>query len=140
MTNSARIKESTERTFSILAQVGEELPRPHSDELKNGISAMNRTLENMSDDSILNMEAANDADTGIVLKLYSRLLISLNFDASLKAAISLRMVDLTMQSGLSSTSPIAFASYGGLLMNIGSITEGCRLGACIFIRAIEPCI
>lgn len=128
--NAELLGESMESTFTILVQVGEELPLPLGDNKLNGdIQVMNGTLQNMSDDSILNMKEATSERNGIVLKLYSNLILILQYhNPSLKGAVSLRMVDLTMKSGLSPTSPVAFACYGELLANIGEITEGCRLG------------
>ena len=137
--NAELLGESMESTFTILVQVGEELPLPLGDNKLNGdIQVMNGTLQNMSDDSILNMKEATSERNGIVLKLYSNLILILQYhNPSLKGAVSLRMVDLTMKSGLSPTSPVAFACYGELLANIGEITEGCRLGMKLCISTFE---
>lgn len=43
--------------------------------------------------------------------------------------LSIRMIQLTMAYGLVSTSPLAFAYYGAVLVVVGRVRDGCRLGA-----------
>ena len=126
------LKESMESTFAILQQVGEELPRAMGDDqLTANILLMNGILQKTADDSILNMEVTSNKRIGTLMKLYADLAYLLHFtDPSLIGGVSLRMVAITMKSGLTSTSPLAFAHYGETLTSIGYITEGCRLGEC----------
>ena len=125
------LKESMESTFAILQQVGEALPRAMGDDqLTADILLMNGILQKTADDSILNMEVTSNKRIVTLMKLYANLLaFLLHFaDPSLIGAVSLRMVEITMNSGLTSISPLAFAHYGETLASIGYITEGCRLG------------
>ena len=76
-------------------------------------------------------EATANKRTVNMLKLYANLAHMLHFtDPSLIGSVSLRMVEITMKSGLTSTAPLAFAHYGEMLASIGHINEGCRLGKC----------
>jgi len=50
------------------------------------------------------------------------------FKPWLARAVSLRMIELTMKTGLSAKSPLVFAHFGGVLVTSGQITDGCRLG------------
>ena len=117
---------------AILHQVGEELPRAMGDvKLTNDIQQLNDILQRTSDDSILNMDVTKDKRAVTLMKLYADWAYLLHYtDPSLIGAVSLRMIEITMKSGLTSTSPLAFAHYGEMLMSIGHITEGCRLGKC----------
>ena len=47
---------------------------------------------------------------------------------SLSGDLSIRMTQLTLTSGLVPTSPYAFAYYGAVLVVVGRVKEGCRLG------------
>jgi len=47
---------------------------------------------------------------------------------SLSGDLSIRMIQLTLTSGLVPTSPYAFAYYGAVLVVVGRVKEGCRLG------------
>lgn len=124
------IQESIDATFNILLQLGETLPRASGDEGLNGdIHAMNYTLQNIPDDSILGMQDTTNERIVILLKVYAHLANLLHHTKpSLVGAVSLRMVELTMKNGLASTSPISFAFYGEMLTSIGCVAEGCRLG------------
>ena len=122
-----------ESSFAILLQAGEELPRVMGDaKLTGDIQIMmNNILQEATDYSILNMEVTTNNRTVTLLKLYANLAYMLHItDPSLIGAVSLRMVDITIKSGLTSISPLAFAYYGETLASIGYITEGCRLGRC----------
>ena len=122
-----------ESSFAILLQAGEELPRVMGDaKLTGDIQIMmNNILQEATDYSILNMEVTTNNRTVTLLKLYANLAYMLHLtDPSLIGAVSLRMVDITIKSGLTSISPLAFAYYGETLASIGYITEGCRLGRC----------
>ena len=124
-----------ESSFAILLQAGEELPRVMGDaKLTGDIQIMMNNifiLQEATDSSILNMEVTTNNRTVTLLKLYANLAYMLHItDPSLIGAVSLRMVDITIKSGLTSISPLAFAYYGETLASIGYITEGCRLGRC----------
>jgi hypothetical protein len=101
------------------------------DHLTANILLMNDTLQKTADDSILNTEVTSNKRIVTLMKLYVDLAYLLHFtDPSLIGGVSLRMVEITMKSGLTSTSPLAFAHYGETLTSIGYIAEGCRLGEC----------
>lgn len=128
--NAELLSEAMDSTFSILANVGEGPLMPLGDaKLMSGINLMNHALENTTDDFILNMKMAMSEKDAILLKLYSSLILLLQYlNPSLKEAVSLRMLEITMNSGLTTASPHVFASYGELLINTGEFAKGCRLG------------
>ena len=127
-----QLAESLKATIRLLVSLGEDLPRDMGDQqLAIDIQHMNATLRHTYDDSIFNMEETKDKKTVTVQKIYADLVHLLHFaQPSLISSVSLRMVDLTMKTGLSATSPLVFAYYGGVTTTSGNLAEGCRLGMC----------
>lgn len=123
-------EQSIKASFAILAQFRENLPRESGDDtLRTDIDRMNHILLSMSDDTICNMQDNDDKKMTILIYLYAALAHLLQyFKPWLAVSVSLRMVELTMNTGLNAQSPLAFAHFGGNLITDGRITEGCRLG------------
>ena len=113
-----------------LAKLGEQPLRDMSDDtLIADTVSMNEILRNMPDESILNLHENKAKKNIITLKIYSNLCPVLHFaKPSLVSAVSLRMVELTMNHGLASSSPLALGYFGEALVANGSVKEGCRLG------------
>ena len=137
-------KEAMESFLSIIQQCGEELPLPIGNEkLNNAMQVVNQTLQNTSDKSILTMGETNSKKVVILMKIYAELVNLLVFaEPSLVGAVSLRMIDLTLKSGLTSACPCAFTFYGGTLVSMGNeyLTEACRLGEkCLLMSLCFSC-
>ena len=124
------LKESMEDSFKILAEAGEDMPVALGDgDSMNGIRNMCDMLRNETDDAILNMKYTTDERTIILQKVYVNLAQLLHFvKPSLIGSVSLKMVNATMKSGLTSMSPLAFTYFGETLISLGNFSEGCRLG------------
>jgi hypothetical protein len=121
--------KSIESSFEILLQFGEELPCSMGDKPRTDIDKMNNILQSTPDDMILNMQENNDKKMTTLINLYATLAHVLQFKKPwLVGSVSLRMVELTMKTGLSAKSPLAFAHFGGVLVTAGRIDDGCRLG------------
>jgi hypothetical protein len=125
-----RQEQSIRASFAILAQFGENLPSDMGDDnLSHEVDQMNNILRSTSDDMICNMQESNDKKMVILISLYETLAHVLQyFKPWLARAVSLRMIELTMKTGLSAKSPLVFAHFGGVLVTSGQITDGCRLG------------
>ncbi len=123
--------KSIEVAFGILLQFGEELPRDMGDdEQQTNIDKMTYILHSTSDDAIYNMQENKDKKLTALFMLYVYLGNMLYyFKPSLFGSVSLRMMEITMNNGLSA-SPLAFAHFGSLAVTIGYVTVGCRLGKC----------
>ena len=126
--------QSIEAAFALLAQCGEHLPRSMEDvKLTNDIDRMVYVMQSTPDDTIYSMQENNDKKMTILIDIYAYLGHVLQFfNPWLVGSVSLRMVELTIETGLSAKSPLAFANFGGVLVTTGRIYEGCRLG--------EPCV
>ena len=126
-------EESVESSRAILLQFNEDLPRSLGDDkLRTDIDRMNLILKSTSDEMICNMHTNNDKKMTTLINLYANLAHVVHyFKPWLVGSVSLRMVAVTIKSGLSAKSPLAFAHFGGVLSSIGYVNEGCRLGELI---------
>ena len=124
------LKESMESSLKTLHKLGEQPLRDIGDDtLHTDMNTMNEILRNTPDDYILNLHENKAKKITITLKIYSNLCHVVHLiNPSLVGAVSLRMVELTMNNGLDSSSPLAFVHYGEVLLALGSVKEGCRLG------------
>ena len=124
------LKQSMESSMGTLSKLGEQPLRDISDNtLQTDMMTMNKTLRNTPDESILNLPENKEKKNIITLKIWSILYHVLHFvKPSFLGSVSLRMVKLTMNNGLVSSSPLAFAYYGEVQAATGNIAEGCRLG------------
>ena len=128
--NADLLKESMESIFKILIKLGEDAPRALDDStLLLDIKAMNKVLEERSDESLLNMKQANDKKLVTLHRLYADLAHVLHFTKpGLIGSVACRMIELTMKNGITPTAPLSFAYHGEMLASTGKIEEGCRLG------------
>ena len=128
--NADLLKESMESIFKILIKLGEDAPRALDDStLLLDIKAMNKVLEERSDESLLNMKQANDKKLVTLHRLYADLANTLHFTKpGLIGAVACRMIELTLKNGITPTAPLSFTHYGEILASTGKIEEGCRLG------------
>ena len=117
--------------FTILEQLGERTLRRSGDAgLARNIQEMKHTLQNMSDESILNLHESNEEKRDFILmNLYH----DLNFlmgqvDTTLTNDTSLRMVEITLSNGLCRMSPFAFAQFAITLIKFEEYALGYRLG------------
>ena len=122
--------KSIQSSFGILFQFGEELPRDMTDaKLQTDIDRMTFILQSTSDELIFNMQENNDKKLTALFNLYVYLAHALHyFRPWLFGSVSLRMMEITMKTGLCAMSPLAFAHFGSLSVTIGYVTVGCRLG------------
>ena len=124
------IEQSIKSSLDTLAKLGEQPLRDMSDDtLIADTVSMNEILRNMPDESILNLHENKAKKNTITLEIYSNLCHVFHLaKPSLIGSASLRMIELTMNHGLASSSPIAFGYFGEVLVANGSVNDGCRLG------------
>lgn len=86
----------------------------------------------MSEESIFGMKENSVKRIDAILKIYATLNDVLRFAKPvLICSVCVRMLELTLKTGLSSVSTFAFASYGEILASAGNISEGCHIGMII---------
>lgn len=100
-----------------------EIPSQETIQITN-----NLLLSKMSDDSMIKISPCTQTRAIFVMRLYHELnYVYYVFDQTRLLAISLRMVSLTFEIGLTDTSSLAFANYGVELIARGYLI-GSRLG------------
>ena len=127
---ACRLDDSIEASLAIVEQLGELLPLAMRDvKLKSKIDQMNHILKSTPDETICNMQENSDKRIASIFVLFAYLAhVTYYRRPWLVGSLSLRMVDLTMKTGLYPMSPVAFAIFGGVLSSIGYVNEGFRLG------------
>ena len=125
-----RYKQSIESFFEILLLFGETLPRSSGEKkLRTGLYQIIRFLLSTSDDSIYGMTECSNKNIATLINVYVGLAHVLHYEQPWQVgSVSLRMVELTLKTGLSAKSSLAFAHFGGVLVVEGFVGEGCRLG------------
>jgi len=115
--------------IEVLTQLGEdvssvlEIPSQETIQITN-----NLLMSKMTDDSMIKMSPCTQMRAVFVMRLYHELnYVYYVFDQTRLLAISLRMVSLTFEIGLTDTSSLAFANYGVELIARGYLI-GSRLG------------
>ena len=121
---------SIESSFAILAQCGEDLTNCFGGhKLRSDIDKLNFVLQSTPDELICKMQENNDEKLNALLRLYAGLAYKIQyFKPRLFGFVSLRLVELTIKTGLNQYSPLAFAHFGCVLVTSGQVNEGCRLG------------
>lgn len=130
LSNEGLQKEAIESSYKILTMLGERLPRHIGDvSLQISLEKMNSNLRSTTDGQILSMDMNQNQNMATLMKIYHVLGHCFHFcDQSLICATSLRMVEITLDNGLFPTSPVAFSYYGEVLVAMGRIDMGVRLG------------
>jgi len=123
-------RESLKSMFEILRYSGEEELRPlESNIVRSKLHGMNTLFQNRTDQDVLDMNITNNKKIITLLKVYELMGPLFHYTMpELLAAASLRMVELTMENGLSPMAPMAFAFYGEVLAADGNLVDACRLG------------
>lgn len=131
---ASQYRESVQSAFAIIEQCGEDLPRAKDEKVIKDTLIMNATLQKMTDEAILSIEYnIMDQRTIFLMKLYAELANMLHFvNPSLGSAVSLRLAELTLKNGLPPSSPLAFAHFASVVVNLGNeyIMDACRLCKC----------
>jgi hypothetical protein len=107
--------ESINTLFGILEELGEApLRQPGDDQLVNDTRTVNALIKELSDEEILNFDEIRERRVVTLMKVYNVYMLRFR-KSSLIAAASLRMVELTLNNGLCSLSPMAFVHYAEVL-------------------------
>lgn len=92
------------------------------------MKSIDNILHISDDERILGIQESTKK-VNVLQNVYSNLTYPLLYtNPSLLSSVSLRMVELTIFKGLSSASPMGFVYYGQMMMAMGRLKDGCRLG------------
>lgn len=123
------ISESVEFGLQVLSeQLGIYIPRSISREDTLDLIAQTQSMLNtISEETLLNYHVVTDFKKVMAMKFLAKLETSvLQVNPSLLPYVTIKMVELTIDHGLSPMSAIGFAYFGGVIAELGDVRGGYR--------------
>jgi tetratricopeptide (TPR) repeat protein len=122
--HTERFKEAMEYFFEILNDFGEP-PLLPVNEIQEDLTAMISVMKGLPDETVLGLSTMTQKKTIVLTKIYCDFAEVMPFiDPSLLPAMTLRNMQLMVQEGLCSKSPLVFAQFG---LSCGDMDEAVRL-------------
>jgi len=111
-----------------LANLGEDFPEEVTpDVVIHFVEDTKEMLDGMSDDDLINYELMTDSNKIMAMKFLAKLSEPLYISRpSDQPIVVFKMVQLSLEHGMSPISPLAFVTYGSFLASMGDIREGYR--------------
>lgn len=124
----SRIFEAVEFGLQVLSQLGVYIPNsPSREETLNLIVQTQSTLNVISDETLLSYFVSSDHKTVMTMKFLAKLENSTQqINTSLQPFVTIKIIQLTIEHGMSPMSAIGFAYFGGMLAELGDIRDGYR--------------
>ena len=113
----------------VLGRLGVAIPNAQSrEDTLNLISQTHSMLKGISDDTLLNHHhTLSDYRVSMALKFLAKLEVLVQqVRPSLVPFVTIKIVELTIEHGLSPTAAIGFAWFGGMIMELGDLRGGHR--------------
>lgn len=126
--------EAIQIGLETLKQLGEGLPSIRTSRLRVYLEfrRVKSLLRGLSDEDILKLPRMKDPKKLAAMQILNHVILSTMYAApNLSALVALRMIELTVKSGLSAIASVGFALFGTML---------CRYveSACLCTHAIKP--
>eukprot|EP00804_Cyclotella_cryptica_P029852 CCRYP_010780-RC/>CCRYP_010780-RC protein AED:0.08 eAED:0.08 QI:0/0.8/0.66/1/0.8/0.66/6/45/1317 len=124
----SRISDSLEFGFKELSRLGVDIPSSVSrDDTLKLITETKSMLDGFTDDTLLNYHVLSDYKKVMAIKFLAKLENSINqANPSLLPFITIKIIQLTIEHGMSPMSAIGFAYFGGIIGELGDIRGGYR--------------
>ncbi|CAB9522432.1 Transcriptional regulator [Seminavis robusta] len=134
------LAEALDVALSTLKELGERLPSdPTSLSVATSVRKTKKLLHGLSDESILRMKRMTDRNALAKMSILNHMfLYAFYAKPYLGVLVSLRMVQLTMEYGISGLSSVAFCFYAELLVCGPSVEDGIRYGK-LGMQLYEKC-
>ncbi|KAL3795154.1 hypothetical protein HJC23_007382 [Cyclotella cryptica] len=122
----SKISESVELGFSILSQLGHELPTNYTpSETMSVIKQTLKDLSDLSDNDLQNYKKMTVKRHLMAMKCLAKLqLTTLQVCPNLQPIVTLKMVNMTIDHGWCGSSPVGFAYFASVLAQCGEM-QGC---------------
>eukprot|EP00804_Cyclotella_cryptica_P002814 CCRYP_009354-RB/>CCRYP_009354-RB protein AED:0.02 eAED:0.02 QI:50/1/1/1/1/1/3/1110/1165 len=124
---ASKISDSVDMGLSILFQLGYELTSPATS--KEILPLMKQKQQDLAvpDDVLLSYTKMTDTRHLMAMKCLAKLeMTTAMVKPSLHPIVTFKMIELTVDYGLSPTTPVGFAYFAGLLLKHGEMQAGCR--------------
>ena len=124
LASSSRLPESIEMTLNILANVGIEL-RGNESSMDACVQETKDLLSVCTGDEILNTKCMTDPTMITAMKFLGKLLVGMSNTRPKSAPhVMQRIIQLSLEHGMSPVSPIGFVHLGSYIAKLGDISEG----------------
>ncbi|KAL3805299.1 hypothetical protein HJC23_009006 [Cyclotella cryptica] len=125
---SSKISQSVKTGLSILAKLGHKLPNQCTrDEIIFHIKQTQKHLSTISDVDLIHRKKMNDDRHTMAMQCLSKLQLTMfQVSPDLQPIATLKMVDLTIEHGMSPMSPVGFAYFASLLGQLGELKDAFR--------------
>jgi predicted ATPase len=119
--------ESAKMAIAVLSQLGIELPDSSESDFKSNIEHAKVLLTCFTDQALIGHKVMTDPSMIIAMKFLARLGMSYQYirPASVPV-VTLKMIQLSIDHGMSPVSPIGFTYFGQHIATCGDLKEGCR--------------
>jgi predicted ATPase len=123
---SSKVARSVEMGLMIVLKLGVDIPKLSHEDTVHKIRSTQKMLL-ISDADLLNYRLMSDNRQLMAMKFLAKLQNATHqIQPGLQPIIAIKMVELTLASGLSPMSPIGFACFGGLVAKLNDIRGGYR--------------
>ncbi len=127
LTYASKLPESVEMAIGVLSQLGIKLPVSSESDITTNIEQTKLTLQRFADQELIDYKVMIDPSMIMAMKFLARLEITLYYTRPAGVPIiSLKMVQLSIDHGMSPVSPIGFTYLGQHVATCGDFDEGCR--------------
>eukprot|EP00804_Cyclotella_cryptica_P031189 CCRYP_019406-RA/>CCRYP_019406-RA protein AED:0.07 eAED:0.07 QI:42/1/1/1/0.5/0.33/3/953/1070 len=125
---ASKISQSVRAGLSILAKLGHKLPAASTrDDIIFRIKQTQTHLSAISDMDLIQRPKMTDAKHELAMKCLSKLQLTIFLvSPDLLPIVTLKMIDLTIEHGMSPMSPVGFAYFASLLGKLGELKDALR--------------
>eukprot|EP00804_Cyclotella_cryptica_P024001 CCRYP_020052-RC/>CCRYP_020052-RC protein AED:0.10 eAED:0.10 QI:2066/1/1/1/1/0.5/4/344/538 len=124
----SKIQQSVTYGFQVLSELGVAIPKSSSrEETMKLILRTQSMLNGITDETLLCYHILSDYKKVMAIKFLAKLETSINqTNPALQPFITIKIIQLTIEHGMSPMSAIGFAYFGGMIAELGDIRGGCR--------------
>ncbi|KAL3822933.1 hypothetical protein ACHAXA_011648 [Cyclostephanos tholiformis] len=124
---ATQLPGSVAMAVTVLSQLGIELPESSESDFKINIERTKVLLRGFADEDLVDYKIMSDPSKIMAMKFLARLELSFQYIRPASApSVTLKMIQLSIDHGMSPVSPIGFTYFGQHVATCGDIEEGCR--------------
>ncbi|KAL7526202.1 hypothetical protein ACHAXR_004404, partial [Thalassiosira sp. AJA248-18] len=126
LVQKSNLPAAIEHGLDVLSQLGEIIPDEITPDVVSSYLGNTKVmLENISDEDLINYKVIRDQKKEVAIEFLAPISDAKFLVApSDQPVIVLKMVQLSLEAGMSPLSPVAFALYGSFVASMGDIREG----------------
>jgi hypothetical protein len=124
---ASKLPESVDMAISVLSQLGIELPVLSEAEITTCVEQTKLLLQGLTDQELIDYKLMIDPSMIMAMKFLARLITALYYTMPAGIPIiTLKMIQLSINHGMSPVSPIGLVYFGHHVASCGDISKGCH--------------